>query len=82
MKTPFKDVIDKIEKERLCAKIHQKIRQIRVTPNFYEMLITDDNTFILYNFHPIERTLFGVPLVIDETIKDKHFEIDYKELGE
>lgn len=78
----LKDVINKIEEERLRAKIHQKIKRIRVTPNFYAMLITDDNVFILYNFHPIEMTLFGVPLVIDETIKDKHFEIDYKELGE
>ena len=72
-----KKELQRIEEARLKAKINQKIKRIRVTPSFYKMLMTEVNEVILYNFNPIEYTFFGVPLVIDETIKDKHFEIDY-----
>lgn len=69
--------IERIHEARLKAKITKKIKQIRVTPSFYQMLITETQDEILYNFNPIECKLFSVPLIIDETIKDKYFEIDY-----
>lgn len=69
--------VEKMQEARLRAKINQKIKQIRVTPSFYKMLMAETHDIILYNFNPIEYKLFAVPLVIDKTIKDKYFEIDY-----
>lgn len=73
---------ERIQEARLRSKINQKIKQIRVTPSFYKMLMAETHDIILYNYNPIEYKLFGIPLIIDKTIKDKYFEIDYKEIGE